>query len=212
MLRPLHARSLPGHLAAEVPGTPGGFLVEFRVPEDWDSGFPRPAVFVHRLSDGRSYRMIGSSGSSDLVDSDQFNVGLEGFRFSSFTSVHVDEINEKEHYAKVTLTYRPAERIFVPGIFGEIFGGVAVDGGGLFFVNGHPHPVDPWGPLVAVFGQVVAHSSADQIADPLVRLDAKKSALTKIMQIASRELAGLTELETPPAPTREIQINSRNKQ
>jgi hypothetical protein len=205
VLRPLHARGLPGHLAAEVPGTPGGFLVEFRVPEDWDSGFPRPAVFVHRLSDGRSYRMIGSSGASDLVEGDQYTLGFDGFRFSPFTSVRVDEINEREHYAKVTLTHRPAERIPLPGIWGEIFGGVAVDGGGIIFVNGHPHPVDPWGPLVAVLGQVVAHSSADQIADPLVRLDAKKVALTQIMQIASKELDSLTELETPPAPTRKIQ-------
>jgi hypothetical protein len=121
----------------------------------------------------------------------------------------VDEINETEHYAKVTLTYRPAERIFVPGIVGEIFGGVAVDGGGVIFVNGIPHPVDPWGPLVAVLGQVVAHSSADLIGDPLVRLSAKKAALAQIVQIASKQLQGLTELETPPAPTREIENEGR---
>lgn len=201
ILRPLHARSLPGHLAAELPGTPGGFLVEFRVSEDWDSGFPRAAVFVHRLSDGRSYRMIGSSGSSDLAGGDRFSQGFEGFRFSSYTSVHVDEINETEHFAKVTLSYRPAERI--PGIVGEVFGGVAIDAGGVIFVNGHPHPVDPWGPLVGVLGQVVAHSLADRIADPLVRLDAKKAALGQIMEIASKELEGLTELETPPARSRQ---------
>ena len=33
-------------------------------------------------------------------------------------------------------------------IYGTIIGGVAVDGGGWIIVNGHPHPVDPWGPLV----------------------------------------------------------------
>lgn len=202
VLRPLHARSLPGNLAAEVPGTAGGFLVEFRVAEDWDSGFPRPAVFVHRLSDGRSYRMIGSGGSSDLVAGDKFTWGYAAV--SSFTSVHVDEINEKEHFAKVTLSYRPREIIRIPSIVGEIFGGVAVDGGGIILVNGVPHPVDPWGPLVGVLGQVIAHASADQIADPLVRLSAKKSALAQIVQIASSELEDLTHLETPPAPTRNI--------
>jgi hypothetical protein len=205
ILRPLHARSLPGHLAAEVPGTPGNFLVEFRVPEDWDVAFPRAAVFVHRLSDGHSYRMIGSNGSSDLVAGDRFTAGSEVWRWSSFTSVHVDEINESEHYAKVTLTYRPAERIPIPSIWGEIFGGVAVDGGGLIFINGHPVPVDPWGPLVGVLNQVAAHSFADQIADPSARLEAKKSALAQIVQIASGQLADLTELETPPAPTRQIE-------
>jgi hypothetical protein len=207
ILRPLHARSLPGHLAAEVPGTPGGFLVEFRVAEDWDSGYPRSAVFVHRLSDGRSYRMTGSSGSSDLVAGDQFSQGFGAFRFSSYTAVHVDEINETEHYAKVTLTYRPAKRI--PGIVGEVFGGVAVDGGGVIFVNGHPHPVDPWGPLVGVLNQVVAHSLADQIANPIVQLETKKAALAQIVQIASKQLEGLTELETPPAPTRQREGTGR---
>ncbi len=42
ILRPLHSLSLPGNLAAELPGVVGGFLVEFRVPEDWDSGFTPP--------------------------------------------------------------------------------------------------------------------------------------------------------------------------
>jgi hypothetical protein len=203
VLRPLHSRSLPGALAAEIPGTAGGFLVEFRVPEDWDAAFPRPAVFVHRLNEGYSYRMIGSSGSSDLVAGDRFTWGSEAFSFTSYTSVKVDEINEIEHYAKVTLHYRPAERIRVPQIVGEIFGGVAVDGGGVIFVNGVPHPVGPWGPLVQVLNQVVAHSTADLIADPIARLAAKKSALSAIIEVASNQLEDLTRLETPPALTRQ---------
>jgi hypothetical protein len=120
----------------------------------------------------------------------------------------VDEINEQEHFAKLTLSYRPPERIHIPSIVGELFGGVAVDGGGVLFVNGRPHPVDPWGPLVEVLGQVLAHSSADQIADPLARLGAKKSALARIVRIASDQLADLTDLETPPAPTRSIGARS----
>lgn len=31
---------------------------------------------------------------------------------------------------------------------GTIIGGVAVDGGGAIIINGIPHPVDPWGPLM----------------------------------------------------------------
>jgi hypothetical protein len=33
-------------------------------------------------------------------------------------------------------------------IVGFLIGGVAVDGGGHIVINGVPHPVDPWGPLV----------------------------------------------------------------
>jgi hypothetical protein len=197
-LRPLHSRSLSGNLAAEV----GGFLVEFRVRENWDSAFPRAAVFVHYLSDGHSYRMIGSSGSSDLVVGGQFTRGSESDTSSNFTSIHVDEISETQRVAKVTLRHRPRTIVIPPAIIGEIFGGVALDGGGIIVINGQPHPVDPWGPLVGVLRQVVAYSSADQIADPLVRLAAKKSALGQIVRIASDRLQDLTHLERPPAPTR----------
>ncbi len=119
-----------------------------------------------------------------------------------FASLVVDEINEGEHFAKVTLSYRPPRRIEVPGLVGELFGGVAVDGGGWILVNGHLQPVDPWGPLRGVLEQVVAHAQANGVADAIVALEARKSALARIVQIASAELNDLTELETPPAATR----------
>jgi len=37
---------------------------------------------------------------------------------------------------------------FSGAIYGTLIGGVAVDGGGKIVINGVPHPVDPWGPLV----------------------------------------------------------------
>ena len=162
---------------------------------------PRPAVFVHRLQDGHSYRMVGSSGSSDLVVGDKFTFGVDSSPWSSFTSVHVDEINEGQHFARVTLTYRPRPIIHIPSLVGVVTIGVTVDGGGTIYVNGHPHPVDPWGPLAGVLTSVVAHGSADQIEDPAARLAAKKSALTSIIRIATGELEDLTHLETPPALT-----------
>jgi hypothetical protein len=130
-LRPLHARGLSGHLAIELAGTPARFLVEFRVPEDWDVAFPRPAVFVHRLDDGYSYRMTGSSGVSDLVEGDTFTAGIDVPFLSSYTTVRIDEINERQHYAKVTASYRPRQIFRVPDLVGELFGGAAVDGGGI---------------------------------------------------------------------------------
>ena len=43
----------------------------------------------------------------------------------------------------------PIQRPHVTGsIYGTLIGGVAVDGGGKIVINGIPHPVDPWGPLV----------------------------------------------------------------
>jgi hypothetical protein len=205
-LRPLHARGLPGFLAIEVPGAPGGFLVEFRVAEDWDVGFPRAAVFVHRLDNGYSYRMKGTKGNSDLVEGDSFNAGVDIPSLSSYLTIHVDEINRSRHYAKVSVSYRPRDRHRIPDLVGEVFGGVAVDGGGILWVNGRPHPVDPWGPLREVVLQIVAYTSADQIANPLVRLDAKRSALSTAIQVASKELEELNELHTPAAQTRKATV------
>lgn len=200
-LRPLHARGLPGLLAIELPGAPGGFLVEYRVPEDWDAAIPRPAVFVHRLDNGSSYRMVGSSGLSDLVEGETFTSGGGVSSFSSQTTVRVDEINEERHYAKVTVHHQPRHIVHDEGIVGEIFGGVAVDGGGFIWVNGHPHPVDPWGPLKEIGMQLVAHRSAEQISGPIVRIDAKRDALSKIIEVASSALVELDHMESPPMQT-----------
>lgn len=194
-LRPLHDTGSPGHLAAEV----GGFLIEFRVPEDWDSAIPRPAVFVHRLQDGYSYRMLSTGGNSDLVKGEQFTSGNPLAVFSPFTSIHVDDINEQHHVAKITIKHKPKLHIPVP-VFGpgQIFGGVEVDGGGVIVVGGVPHPVGPWGPLTGVLSHLVAHSTAERIADPVLRVNAKRDALARIVDLASQALGELNELESPP--------------
>lgn len=200
ILRPLHYRDLPGFLAAEAPGPTGGFLVEFRVPENWDAGIPQAAVFIHRLSDGVSYRMVNSNGGSEFLAGSEFSWG-HAWTPSGLTTISVTEINEKENFAKLTIRHRSL-LLNLPSIFGEIFGGVARDGGGVILVNGRPHRVDPWGPLAPALAQVVAYESADQTSDPIERLDQKKAALARIVEIASAQLQNLTEIGSPIAPTR----------
>jgi hypothetical protein len=193
-LRPLHRHDMPGFLAAEVPGTPGGFLVEFRMNEAWDAGFPRSAVLVHRFEDNHSYRMIGIGGHSDLVTGDVFESGSE-FPLFPLTRVEVTEINEMRHYAKVRLSHRPAIRIPIPGLGGEVFGGIPVDGDGFIVIGGHVVPVPPRSPITRILEQVSAYQVADQIADPMVRQSAKQGAITAMRQ----HLEGLIDhLESPP--------------
>ena len=195
-LRPLHARSLPGNLAAELPG---GFLVEFRVAEDWDEAFPRAAVFVHRFDGSHSYLMPGTGGNSDLVAGDTFTSGADLPYFS--TSMHVDAIDAGRHLAKVTLGHRPRRIVRIPDLVGELWGGVAVDGGGVIWVDGVPHPVDAWGPLREVGVQLVAYQQAALIADPAARLDAQRSALGRLSETVAGALEDVNGLETPPART-----------
>jgi hypothetical protein len=198
-LRPLHAYDLPGFLAAELPGTPRGFLVEFRPKRGWDAGFPRSAVFVHRLEDGHSYRMLGQSGQSDLVVGDSFTHGSD-VPWLERSSVTVDEIGND--YAKVTLSHRPTGQPRSPfdGISGQLFGGVAAGGQGGIFVGGVLHRVPPRSPFVSVLEQIAAHQAADLIADPITRLEVKRSTLSSIVAEAASQLADLTRLETPPPP------------
>jgi len=204
-LRPLHRLDLDGLNAAELPGTQGGFLVEFRIKEQWDAGIPASAVLVHRLRDSISYLMAGTSGRSDLRVGDSFRAGSV-LPERGGTTVRVDEINEEGRYAKITIAYQPPTSVSHTGLaglqelVGQVFGGVAADGGGIIIVGGQPVPVPPRSELLRVMQQLVAYQAADIIADPLVRLDAKKSALSTIVELARSMLAELfTETETPPA-------------
>ena len=153
-----------------------------------------------------SYRMVGSNGNSDLAEGDSFSAGVDVQSLSSYVTIRVDEINRARHYATVSVSYRPPQMRHIPGLVGEVFGGVAVDGGGFLWVNGIPHPVDPWGPLREVLTQIMAHESAGEIANPIVRLDAKRSALERMIEVASSALDELNQLETPPAITRKTTI------
>ncbi len=213
VLRPLHSRDLPGHLAAEVPGVNGGFLVEFRVNEDWDSGFPRSAVFVHRFANGHSYRMLGTGGNSDLVVGDRFTWGNSSAIFAPYTEVIVDEINTKRHFARVTLRYRAAVRIPAPWVgAGQLIGGIEVDGGGFIIVNGVPHPVGPWDPLLPVLTEIISHSRSSLQSTVALQIDAKRTALKRIVHIASQALNEMDDLHSPAPRMREKYPERRVRQ
>jgi hypothetical protein len=111
--------------------------------------------------------MPGTAGRSDLRGGDEFHSGSQ-LDFLAATDVHVDEISDSRHYAKVTLSHRPATlRVpIVDEIFGHVIGPVPVDGPGWIVINGRPVPVPPRGPLTEVIAQTIVHQTADQIADP----------------------------------------------
>jgi hypothetical protein len=186
-------------LAAELPGGPGGFLLEYRPAQGWDAGFPRSAVFVHRLEDGRSYRMTDQSGQSDLVVGDSFGFSIDLPFMTAHSTATVDEIDDQRLYARITLSHRSTVRTR-GGLVGLVLGGIEVDGGGVFVVGGVPHPVPPWNPFTAVLEQLAAYRAADMIADPITQIQAKKVALSAILDTVGQQLGDLTGLESPPPP------------
>jgi hypothetical protein len=78
---------------------------------------------------------------------------------------------------------------------GFLIGGVAVDGGGAIVINGKPHPVDPWGPLVVSLAQasliVVGSSGGTRSIVSEGRQLAAKTALESIKQAIPRIEKGL---------------------
>lgn len=77
-LHPLHWRNESGYLAAEVPGIAGdsNYLIEFRVPQFWDSAIGPPVVVIHRFDGIHSYIMKSSNNHKGLVAGDYFEKGL----------------------------------------------------------------------------------------------------------------------------------------
>ena len=88
-------------------------------------------------------------------------------------------------------------------------GGVDVEGSGFIFVNGKPPPLGPWGSFREVLMLMAAPSTVDLIAEPAERIDARKSALAKIVAVASIAIEELTGLEYPPPPERKLDKPNR---
>jgi hypothetical protein len=113
VLRPLVRHDLSGFLAAEIPG---GYLVEFRVPESWDHAIPRAAVLIHRFDGGHSYLMPGNLGSSDLIAGDSFGdsepAEPQVDLFSTFERVDVLSIDSGANQATLRIRYHRPPHLF----------------------------------------------------------------------------------------------------
>jgi hypothetical protein len=116
-LRPLHRKDLSGYLAAELPGMGGhsAYLVEFRAREDWDSGIPRSAVFVHRFEGAigqdlgtHSYIMSGIGGTQDLAAGDVFESDGDGDQYSRVEVLSIDEA-QRVATARLSFSTNPAD-------------------------------------------------------------------------------------------------------
>ena len=152
-LRPLHRHDLPGHLAAGI----GPYLIEYRAKERWDADFPRSAVFVHRFEDNHPYVMPGTSGGFDLVVGDAFQKGSLVDPYVTYQRVEVISIDDAVHTATLRIHQRPRAPRPIWELVGELFGGVAVDGGGGIFIGGKFHPIPPRGPESVILQQLAAY-------------------------------------------------------
>jgi hypothetical protein len=196
VLRPLHRRDLPGHLAVELPG---GFLAEFRVQERWDEGIPRPAVLVHRFDGGYSYLMPATSGSADLGEGDKFERGSQMFPWVGYTALEVLDIDAAERTARLRVQRVPRQRHEFEGIYGEIIGGVTSDGGGIVILpGGRVVPVPPWDPMVRILEQVAVYRESMNVDNAALQDSVRRLALQRITAESAKQLERLHVFESPP--------------
>ena len=203
VLRPLHRRDLPGLLAAELPG---GYLAEFRVQERWDAGIPRAAVLVHSFDDNHSYLVPASSGSRDFGEGDRFERGSQTIPWVGHTALEVVDIDAEAHTAEIRLQHVPRQRgTEFEGIFGQILGGVGVDGGGILILpGGRVVPIPPWDPTIRIAEQIAVYRDSAHINDLTLQDAVRRRALENITAHAQKGLAGLHVFETPPLKHGEV--------
>lgn len=119
ILRPLHKRYLRGYLAIELPGFGGGsnYLIEFRVPDEWDAAFGNPRILIHRFEGqieqflgNHSYLMTGTNGQKSLQAGDIFEIGN-----GPYSRVKVDYLDVARLEARVTICHSQSPKT-VPSV------------------------------------------------------------------------------------------------
>jgi hypothetical protein len=164
VLRPLHRRDLPGHLAARV----GSYLLEFRMNERWDVGIPQPCILMHEVGwqsatgKARSELIVAHKSPvsrPELLEGDVFEKGDPLDLFSSHLKIRVEEINPGTRVARISVSLRPPRQ--PPSV--RTFGGVDVGGGGLIWTPGRGFKkVPPDSPLRGVLELVAALESLSE--------------------------------------------------
>jgi hypothetical protein len=204
VLRPLHRRDLPGYLAANL----GPYLVEYRAAERWDTGMQGGSgILVHRFVDweNRSY-VMGPPAAEELSSlfgshpqkvGETFQIGKESNSFETVYRCEVVSINDANHSATVRLTYRPAVEIPPPHQRPFQIGPIGSDAGGIYIQGGKVHRIPPYGPIMQIMRQIMAHSEAGSIPDAGVRSLAQAGALAGVMRHAAEAIRNLDPIRTP---------------
>jgi len=169
---------IPGYLAAYV----GGVYVEFRTQDNWDQRIPQPGVLLHRLVDPNA--VILASDLKNYIDDWQpgqmygasdIEMAIQGgiqIRIKSF------DLNGKR--ARISLRVA-ASRPYVVGP-GQIFGGVASDGGGWLILNGKIVRIPPNSPVMSLAEEMATLISAETSVAAL----ASGLGLGRTVQMGSR--------------------------
>lgn len=206
-LRPLHQRALTGWLVARLQIGSETIYVEFRMNEGWDVRIPAPCILLHRRSahpgDGRpcSELFVANPGAKpnprpELREGESFEIGNVNDVSRAYARITVTRIDVDNREALLDVDIRPA---FVePQLAGTPFGGVTVDGGGLFWTPGRGFvKVPPRSPLLPVL-ELIADFETLQTISRSERGDLIEQLTLERLSKARDHLAGIIDARQQP--------------
>ncbi len=201
-LRPLHRQDLPGFLAIQF----GEYLVEFRIPEEWDAAIPKATVLVHRFDNGNSYLVSDSNGQQTFDVGSVFRAGTEipGV-ISAARSINVLEINANEQFARIRLHHHstrvnyvvPEEQPFRnPGVAW----GVIADGNTI--------RINTRSPLLKVLRHIALYENSETIPSVQLRNNVRLDVLSALVALAQDHIQTLQAYRQPAAPQETQRLSS----
>jgi hypothetical protein len=150
---------VPGYLVVRA----GGYYIEFRMNDGWDSGLSRPCVLIHSL--------IGANAVVIAQDAEHYiNEWQPGQVFgpsdlemsiNGGTRISVISFDIPGRKARIRVHHQVAKP-FVAGPATDVLGSVSVDGGGIIIVGGKIIKVPPRSPVLGLLSRLAMASQAEE--------------------------------------------------
>jgi hypothetical protein len=178
---------IPGYLAARI----GGVYVEFRTKDGWDAAIPRPGVLLHEMP-GVNPIVLASDKANYVNDWQPGQVyGPPDLDFALFggARIRVDNFDLPAKKARITVTRRASRPIVVGP--GQIFGGVAVDGGGwVILPSGKIVPVPPRSPVTSILEKLAVVLEAEKALQPQAQKAVSRAVYGDVVRTLRTALKG----------------------
>jgi hypothetical protein len=158
-------------------------------------------VLVHDFFMGNSYLHTSTSGAQGITAGDQFQVGEANDPLASLLQVSVVEINPNERTATLSVVRRQ-DRHPVVGP-GQIYGGVAHDGGGFIILNGKIYRIPPRSPVLTMVEDLAELLESEGISHGLARGLVQQNVYQKLSARATERLEQMASFQTPALPNLE---------
>lgn len=174
---------IPGYLAARA----GGNYIEFRTDDGWDSGLSRPCILIHALSgpnavviaqDRANY--INEWQPGQTLGPPELEMAINGGTRISILSF---DISGKKARIRVQ---RQLAKPIVAGPATDVFGSVAVDGGGVIIVGGKVVKVPPRSPVISMLTRLAIASQAEETLAGRAKVAVTGAVFKDIQQMAKQ--------------------------